>query len=80
MLWHSLRGVYLLKLCLLTHLHHLPWPLQLQWETKLQIEAILQEILGKLAFYYVAFVMPHMQTPPFGWSYVVELLHTFYTC
>jgi hypothetical protein len=44
------------------------------------MEAIFQEIVGKLAFYYVALIMPRMQTPPFGWSYVMELLHTSYAC
>jgi hypothetical protein len=58
----------------------LPWPLQLQWEPKFQMEAILQEILGKLTSYYVALIVPHMQTPPFDWSYVIELLNTSYTC
>jgi hypothetical protein len=36
-------------------------------------------VLGKLASCYMPFV-PHMQTPLFGWSYVLELLNTFYTC
>jgi hypothetical protein len=48
--------------------------------TKLQMEAFLQEILGKLTSYYVALIVPHMQTPPFDWSYVIELLDTSYTC